>query len=267
MARILALSSLVCAGRVGLRVIVPALEQMGHEVITLPSMLLSSHAAHRTVSRLAIDPDELVAMVEAIDANGWMREVAAVLTGYLPTEAHAAAAAQLVKRVKARSPPAMFVCDPILGDTPKGLYIDPGAAAAIRDILVPMADAITPNAFELGWLTCSHTGALPGTSFAHIEDAADAAQSLLPPLVFATSLPAGDDHLATVLFDRGTQTVAMQPRREAVPHGTGDLFAALLTGHLANGAQPAAALHQAAARLAVVIEASLGRDDLNFHVS
>ena len=135
MARILAISSLVAHGHVGLSAIVPALNRLGHEVIALPTVLLSNHPRHAQCAFQAVAPAKLNEMLDALDGNSWLRETHAILTGYLPSAAHVRFAASAAARVSARQPQAEFFCDPVMGDDPNGLYIDEDAARAIRDEL------------------------------------------------------------------------------------------------------------------------------------
>ena len=55
--------------------------------------------------------------------------------------------------------------DPVLGDAGK-LYVDPAIAVAMQEKLLPLADLMTPNAFELGWLS--------GRNIASLADAEQA---------------------------------------------------------------------------------------------
>lgn len=254
MARIVALSSFVAQGQVGLRVLVPALEALGHEVAALPSVVLSNHAGLPRVAGTPTSPADLENMVEALEANGWLSDVAAVVTGYLPAPEHVAFAQSLIARVRRHTPRAIYVCDPILGDAPKGLYLASETAAGLKDTLIPLADAVTPNAFELSWLT--------GQSVGEPAEAVLAARRLGRPCVFATSVPVAPDRLATVLVEVEHALTAVTTKRASVPHGTGDLLAGLVTGALALGAPPKVALAQSTAALDAVISASLGKPDL-----
>jgi pyridoxine kinase len=254
MARILAISSEVVRGHVGLRAIVPALQALGHEVWPLPTVLLSNHPGHSRYERVEIPASKITAIVDAIEANGWLAEVDAVVTGYLPTAAHVAAAVKVLSRLKSVRT-IRYLCDPVLGDHPKGLYIDARAAKALRDELLPLADVVTPNRFELGWLLEA-----PVSSLREVEAGA---RALGRPMTVVTSAAVDEERMATVLA-AGDQTLrcwsALVP---AAPNGSGDLLAALLLGHLVNGSAPAAALGQAVGAVAQVIAASQGNDELN----
>jgi pyridoxine kinase len=257
MARVLVISSQVARGHVGLAAIVPALQALGHEVIALPTVLLSNHPGHGTMAGEHVAPALLRRMLDALDANGWLGEIDAVMTGYLPSVEHVRVAAEAIERVKARTATARVLVDPVLGDDGKGLYIDGGVPAAMRDGLVWLADVVTPNAFELQWLT--------GKAAGSVSEAVMAAARLPGALVLATSVAAGANALSTVLVPKDGDAVACcVPRRSGVPNGTGDFLAALYLGHeLRLGvAHASEALALAVAGVDAVVAASLGCDEL-----
>ena len=224
MARVLVISSQVARGHVGLAAIVPALQGLGHEVIALPTVLLSNNPGHGTVAGEQVAPALLRRMFDALKANGWLGEIDAVMTGYLPSAEHVRFAVEAIGRVKAGAKGVRVLVDPVIGDEGKGLYIDAGAAVAMRDGLVGLADVVTPNAFELQWLT--------GKAVGSASEAVMAAAGLPGPLVLATSVAAGADALSTVLVPKDGDAVACcVPRRFGVPNGTGDFLAALYLGH------------------------------------
>ena len=259
MARILALSSQVVSGRVGLSVIQPALQQRGHEVLAVPTILLSNHPGQQAASGTRIDPGVLDAMFATLEANGRLAGIDAILTGYLPSPAHVAAAARAVDRCRAVATaplPLPYLCDPVIGDDPKGMYIDPAAAAALRETLLPRADIVTPNRFELAWLTGATVDG-PATAIA-------AARSLARPVVLATSIPMEGDRLGTVAVTADSAALASVNQRTSVPNGTGDLLAALfLARYLTSGRNIAVALAEAVAEVDRIIAASSGRSELN----
>jgi pyridoxine kinase len=238
---VLAISSQVASGHVGLAAILPALQRLGHEVIALPTVLLSNHPGHAAVAGCPVDAEALMGMLAALEANGRLAAIDAVLTGYLPSPDHVRMAAETVVALRVRRPDLLFVCDPVLGDDPKGLYIDRDAAEALRDELVPMADVITPNRFEWAWLGERRATAAPAI-VTSAETTSTAVRSVLL---------AGDEaHAADVPF------------RTPVPNGTGDLLAALVTGHLAAGAGLVDAFARAVAGVHEVLTASIGADEL-----
>lgn len=255
MARIVALSSLVARGHVGLRALVPALETFGHDVAALPTILLSNHAGSRHVAGAPVATTELAKIIAALEANGWLASASMIVTGYLPKPEHVDLAVDAVARLKALNPAARFVCDPVLGDTPRGLYLPAETADRVKERLLPLADVLTPNAFELCFLT--------GLGADSPSRAVAAAHRLGPTTVFATSVPVGHDRLATVLVEGHAALATTVPARPVVPHGTGDLLTGLIAGLLARGAPARVALPQAGAILKDCIDASAGSDDLD----
>ena len=193
-------------------------------------------------------------MLEAMEANGWLADTSAVISGYLPSPAHVAEARSAVERVRRANPSALFLCDPVFGDEPEGLYLSEATASAIRDELLPLASLATPNRFELAWLAGLPVGDPP--------EARQAAWALGVPSVLATSIPASDNRLANVLVQKDEAIACYVRRRESAPHGTGDLLAAMYLGRRLNGETPANALSAAASAVDASVAASMRRDEL-----
>lgn len=257
MVRILAISSQVARGAVGLSAVVPALQALGHEVIGLPTILLSNHPGHPLFAGERIAPALLERMLDALAANGWLAGIEAVLTGYLPSAEHVAFARRALERVRGESPAALYVCDPVLGDEPKGLYIAPEAAEAIAARLVPAADVLKMNRFECSWLG--------RVAIDEPGDVARLAGRLAWPAAIVTSLPAGEGRaLQNVLCEAAAPPLLCSvPRRSRVPNGTGDLFGALYLGHrLGPVADSAAAFLRAVEGVELVLGRSEDADEL-----
>ena len=246
MAQILAISSQVARGHVGLSAIVPALNELGHGVIALPTVLLSNHPGHPNIAGQPTDPALLGQMADALEANGWLAGIDVILSGYLPSAAHVEFVTATVARVRQRRPDCRYLCDPVLGDDPKGLYIDKGAASAIRQLLLPLADVILPNRFELAWLS-----GVPVTSPA---EAVSAARSLGVETAIATSIPSATGLLLTMQIDANHAIACAVARRTSVPNGTGDLLSALIAGGWKLG--------RAVAAIDALLDESAGFDEL-----
>lgn len=255
MARVLAVSSFVADGHVGLGAVVPALHAMGHDVVAVPTVVLSNHYGYPHVGGFEVECAKLVEILGGLRANGRLDRVDAVITGYLPGCDHVDAIASELAQLGELLPDALYLCDPVLGDDPDGLYVSPELAACVRDKLVGLADIITPNRFELAWLT--------GTDVASAADAARAARLLGEDVsVTTTSVPAGDKFLENVLTGWREDDVIVVHECDGVPHGTGDLFAALYLGFILEGYEESDALAKATGVVDEVVEASLNRNEL-----
>ena len=255
MARILAISSQVARGNVGLSIIVPALQALGHEVMALPTVVLSNHPGHAHVAGTRIEPALLHQMLDALDANGWLAGVDGMLTGYLPSKQHVDFAVHAVGRVRAADNRQAFtyLCDPILGDDPNGLYIDEAAATAIRDDLIGLATLATPNRFELSYLVGLEIRSAGEANTRHLKC----------PGTFATSIPSdrpGETVNTMTFVNSGCARVPLRPD---VPHGTGDLFSALLLSSWLDHGRDDMALEFATAGVHAVIAASHGLGQLD----
>ena len=254
MGRILAISSYVAFGHVGLAAVVPALQAMRHQVIAVPTVVLSNHYGYPHVGDCGVSADNMVAILNGLRNNGWLNEIDAVITGYLPSADHVAIIAEEIDLLRVTTPELRYLCDPVLGDDPEGLYVSEALADAVGQELLPIADIITPNRFELSWLT--------DTEVSEPDEAAVAIRDHKGRLVVATSIPAGDGLIANCLSGTEHQSRIVTRQHDAVPHGTGDLFAALLLGHLLAGRDAADALARATVGVRTVIEASLGAEEL-----
>ncbi len=255
MSIILCFSSQVARGYVGGNAARITLEAMGHECWLLPTVILSNHPGYARFAGEQVPPGRLRAMVEALEANGWLGDVDAVMTGYMPSAEHVALAASTVELVKQSNPELTFLCDPILGDDPGGLYIDEDVAGAIRDELIQLSNIATPNRFELEWLG--------GKSAKRIKTAMAPARALGPSSVLVTSLAGADPkNLVNLLIDEKGALVTSVAKRKNAPHGVGDLMAALFLGALLNGAGEQQALGRATGGVEAALDASKGADEL-----
>jgi pyridoxine kinase len=247
--RILAISSQVAHGPVGLTAAVPPLQARGHEVLPVPTITLSNHPGHGRPAGFRTQPDDLARMLETLAGLGALEGLDAVLTGYFAAPEQVDAVEPIVARLKAR----FVLVDPVIGDE-GGLYVPQPVAEAIRGKLVPLATCITPNRFELEWLS--------GLSVTGEESAIAAARTIGTMEVLATSIPHGDDHLATLLVTLDAVHRHIVRRRLQVPHGTGDMLSGLYLGF--RVAMPAEhAFHKAMAVLDHAIAISAGTSVLN----
>jgi len=246
MARILALSSQVARGHVGLAATVPALQCLGHEVWALPTVVFASRPGLGTLVKVALPAPELAAMLAALAADGCWRELAAVFTGYFPSAASVAAAAAAIGRAKAANPKLVVCVDPVLGDAGR-LYVSPATAAAVRDQLLALATVTTPNRFELGWLTGAPDEDL---------DLAQRARQLGVEAVVVTSATRDRHSVTTALITAAAVNERALQHRAGIPNGAGDLYAGLLLGRLVNGEPAVAAFANALDDLDWVLAAS-----------
>lgn len=263
---VLSIQSSVVYGRVGNRAAVPVLERLGHEVWPLDTVAFSNHPAHGTFRGRIVPAAEVAALVEGLGARGVFGRCDAVLSGYLGEAATARVVADAVARMRAARAGALFCCDPVIGEVGRGVYVREGIPEAFRDQLVPLADVVTPNPFELELLT----GVAPTT----LDAARAAARALigrgprlrglpgLPGLVVATGLRLTEapGQLAVLAATRDEAWVVRHPRRAVRVWGTGDAFAALFLGAYLGRRDTRAALEHAVSALDGVLAVAEATD-------
>jgi pyridoxine kinase len=247
---VLSIQSSVVYGRVGNRAAVPVLERLGHDVWPLDTVAFSNHPAHGTFRGRIVPATEVAALVQGLDARGVFGRCDAILSGYLGEAATAQVVADAVARMRAAHSGTLFCCDPVIGEVGRGVYVGEGIPEAFRDQLVPLADVVTPNPFELELLT----GVAP-TTLDTARAAARVLSALGPGLVVATGLRLADapGELAVLAATRDEAWLVRHPRRAVRVWGTGDAFAALFLGAYLGRRDALAALEHAVAALDAVL--------------
>lgn len=254
---ILAVSSHVAVGHVGNAAAVPALERLGHPVWRVDTVSFSNHPGHGHHTGTVRPEPEIRDLLKGIGQHTGWRGCAGIYSGYLGEAAGAQAIADAVDAARSVEPDLVYVCDPVIGDNGR-VFVREGVEKALRDRLVPRANAITPNAFELQRLS--------GHRVEGVQDAQAAAVAILewgPDIVVGTGIPDGDD-LAIVLVTVEANHVIRTPRRDRAFFGTGDLFSALFLAHYLDGRDPQRALARSVAGLdvATAITQAAGTVDL-----
>ncbi len=232
MASVICLSSHVGYGAVGNRIIVPALEALGHSVTALSTLQLPWHPGMKgrfgQGTRLVPGDHDFAALMDDFCNAPWLGQCDAILTGYLGSAAQAAAIAKLVAALKRANPDALYLCDPVIGDTHKaaggGLYVTEAIATAIRDHLWPLADIVTPNLFEFGWMT--------GQTSQELPIIAKTAKALNKQYVVVTSVGAEPNTIGNFLISNDQSAMISHEALSPTPNGTGDMLAALFLGHI-----------------------------------
>ena len=151
MARILIFSSFVAGSNVGGTLGLKALTALGHEVSLVPTTLLGRHPGWGAPGGGAVPNALFDGMIEGLEANGIVSRADVILTGYFADHRQVERVDELLEQYR-YLPDQMICVDPILGDDGPGLYVKPEVAEAIAEKLVPRANMLTPNAFELKWL-------------------------------------------------------------------------------------------------------------------
>jgi pyridoxine kinase len=222
----------------------------------------SNHTGYESWRGPLLSAADLRDVVQGIDERGLLGEVDAVLSGYQGGTDVGAMILDAVALVKLRNPAAIYCCDPVLGDADVGSYVLPGIAEFMREQVVPAAQIITPNQFELTALTDRQV-----STMADVLDAADVARALGPEVVLITSVVRRDTppaRIEMVAVDSDGAWLVSTPRLPRTFTGSGDVTAAtFLAALLRLRDVPEALAHAAAVSYGLLaITAALGRSEL-----
>jgi pyridoxine kinase len=243
----LILSSFVAASRVGGGAQALALMPFRIDAAVAPSVLFGRHPGWGAPGGEAVPVETMASIVDAIAANGLLAQTDAVISGYFVDPAQVRLAGETIDRVRSAQPLVRVVVDPVLGDTGRGFFVSREVCEAVKAELVPRADLVTPNLFELEYLA--------GRPLADLDAVIAAARRLSRPAL-VTSAPAPDGEIGALYVDETTAVLATHRRLKTVPQGTGDLICALYAAAMIEGLAPAAALERATRGMAEAVEAA-----------
>ena len=250
--RVLSIQSSVSYGHVGNSAAVFPMQRVGHEVMPVFTVLFSNHTGYGAWRGPLMTGDTIREIVTGIDERGGLDDVEVVLSGYQGGNDIGDAILDAVALVKERNPKAIYACDPVLGSALSGCFVAPEVQNLIRDRVVPKANLITPNQFELGFIT--------GTNPLTIEETLESVELVRksgPQTVLVTSVmrPDRPEHTIEMLAVSGDGAWLVQtPHLEFKANGSGDVTAALFSTHFAQTGDPEFALARTAASVFELLE-------------
>ncbi|MBL3687174.1 pyridoxal kinase PdxY [Leucobacter zeae] len=252
---ILSIQSSVSYGHVGNSAAVFPLQRIGIEVMPVYTVCFSNHTGYGAWRGPMLSGSDVTDIVMGIEERGGLDDVDVVLSGYQGGDSIGDAILDAVARVKRRNPDAIYACDPVLGNAKSGCHVAPEVQNLIRDRIVPSADLITPNQFELGFIT----GTAPDTLETTLESI-DAAMALGPSTVLVTSVERPDAPSDTIEMLAATAEgawIVQTPKLPLKANGSGDVTAALFTAHLRRTGNAAEALERTTASVYELLERTL----------
>jgi len=252
---ILSIQSAVAYGHVGNAAAVFPLQRLGFEVWAVDTVRFSNHPGYGAWRGRVVDGADVAGIVEGLGERGAFKDCRAILSGYLGSPDIARVVVEAVARIRTVNADALFCCDPVMGDAGEGLYVPADLAALYRSDVVPRADIVAPNAFELAFLA--------GRPVETVDDALAAARALLaaggPGLVVVSSLPGragAADVVGTVAVSPSEAWLVQTPRLPITVKGAGDVLAALFLGHYLGGRDMRGALARALSSVFGLVKAT-----------
>ena len=252
---ILSIQSSVAYGHVGNSAATFPLMRMGVEVWPVLTVHFSNHTGYPSWRGPLLAAGDVAEVVRGIEERGVLGKVAAVLSGYQGDTGVGEVILDTVDRVRRHNPAALYCCDPVMGDVGRGFYVRPGIPGLMRDRVVPAAQLVTPNQFELEALT-----GLPTATTVELLEAAAQVRALGPEVVLVTSAVLADadpDAIAMVAVGAAGAWSVATPRLPRTFTGAGDLTAAVFLAHRLRGADLPTALAETAAAVFGVLRVTV----------
>ena len=236
MKTVLLLGDITGRSRVALRMLTNVLEDKGHEVLMLPTALISNTL--NLGKHTALDTtDYLLASLDTWEALGMRYDLAYV--GYITGMEQARVLCAVADGLRAKGVPV--IVDPILGDNGKKYNSVTQEQAEGFRLLCAHADLITPNLTEAGLLLDDDVEA---------DDAAYMLSKSGCCSVLITSAKGEDGSDAIIGCANGDVFEIPFERVPGHHWGTGDLFTGLLIDGLLGGKKTQDAAADAAAHVA-----------------
>lgn len=256
---IISIQSQVVHGHVGNSAAVLPMQAHGLNVAAVPTTLLSNHPGFETMRGRVLEPELVGDLLRGVEERGLIETSRYIVSGYLGSRANGEVVAAFIKRARQLNPDITYICDPVMGDAHLGVFVADQVVECLCDELVPLADLLTPNQFEVGLIA----GSQPST-WRELEAAVVQIQARRGARVVVTGCtladtPAGS--LENIVFDGKSCTRLTSPRLPMVPVGTGDLYTGLLTAKLARGDTLVEAARRAAAAVLDILERTMAEDE------
>ena len=249
---ILSIQSSVAYGHVGNSAAVFPLQRMGFEVWPVNTVHFSNHTGYGQWRGQVLPAEDVADIIRGIEDRGVLAGCDVVLSGYMGDASLGEVIVGAAGRVKELNPKAIYCCDPVMGDAGRGFFVRPGIPRFIKEVAVPAADVVTPNQFELEFLT--------GVEVRDLDDAleaADKARRLGPETVLTTSLRRTDAAAETIemlAVSKEGAWLVQTPMLALEVNGAGDATTALFLASLLRGAALEEALSMTASAVYAVLE-------------
>ena len=251
---ILSIQSLVAYGHAGNSAALFPLQRLGMQVWPVVTVHFSNHTGYGDWRGPLLSPGDIAEVIRGVGDRGALETCDAVLSGYQGAEDVGAVILDAVETVKSVNGEAIYCCDPVMGDLGRGFFVRPGIPEFMRDNVVPKADVITPNHFELNFLS--------GTEAHTLDDllaAVEVVRESGPETVLVTSVlldETPDDCLDMVAASGDGAWSVRTPRLAVNPPGAGDLTTAVFLANLLSGHDLPTTLARTTSAVFAVVEAT-----------
>ncbi|MDR0495579.1 MAG: pyridoxal kinase PdxY [Treponema sp.] len=252
---VLSIQSHVVYGYAGNTAAVFPMQRLGREVWAINTVEFSNHTGYGAWKGRVLGAELAEDLLNGLEERGALPHCEAVLSGYLGDAAVARAIINAVNKVRAASPNALYCCDPVMGDVGRGFYVKPDIPDMFKNELIPLADIITPNQFELEALT--------GIEIVSVDEARRAIDLIHekgPRIVLVTSFHsnAGGGQIEMLASDKDGMYIITTPELPIAVGmaGSGDMTASVFLSRYLETGNVKKTLELCTASIFGIIEAS-----------
>jgi pyridoxine kinase len=252
---VLSIQSHVVYGYAGNTAAVFPMQRLGREVWAINTVEFSNHTGYGAWKGKVLGGELAEELVLGLEERGILPHCEAVLSGYLGDAAVGRAITGAVRKVRAAAPQALYCCDPVMGDVGRGFYVKPDIPDMFKNELVPLADIITPNQFELEALT-----GLESNTVDNARRAVDIIHAKGPGIVLVTSFRGGvsSGQIEMLASDKSGMYVISTPELPIAVGmaGSGDITASVFLSRYLETGDIKKTLELCTASIFGIIEAS-----------
>ncbi|MED7788679.1 pyridoxal kinase [Francisella sp. 19X1-34] len=238
--RVLSIQSHVAYGYAGNKAAVFPMQKLGIDVSPIYTVQLSNHTQYDFFKGSFFNANDIQNVIDGMIANNFLAKQDAILSGYIGDLEVAKVIANTVLELKEENPNSLYCCDPVFGDK----YDDQedGHIFASKDhpnifleYLLPLADIITPNLFELSILS--------NTKIKNYDDIPKACEKLIKLtknnklIIIVTSVSFSSSTTGIAIYNNGSFSHLESPKYKVQPKvsGSGDITAAIFLSYLLKG--------------------------------
>jgi len=222
---ILSIQSSIVYGRVGNSAAVPIHAIFGHETLRVDSVVLATHPGIKQATKFITPCNQIHCLLDELTKIMRSDEIDAIQTGYLGKVEQIDIICPFIKRHSQ----SLYVYDPVFGDN-GALYVDEVLAIKSKKKLLPLANIITPNMFELSYIS-----EIDVTDINTAIEASKVIQANGTKWVLSTGIFSTKNEVADILVGPKTIDIFRQKRQRLGISGAGDTLAAILTSLLVSG--------------------------------
>ena len=234
-------------GAVGNNAAMPIYQYLRQPAESVDTVQLAAHPGFGT-SMLSVTPAaDLGALLADYGKLDSFSQLGAIQTGYFGEHSQIAPVAQFIAASIQANETLIYLLDPVLGDKGR-LYVKGSILDAMRADLLPHADIVTPNQFELTLLA--------ETAVKNETDAVSAARQLITgklKAVFATGIATASSQICDILVSSETEQIMTADKKPNGVSGSGDVLSAFFLNAILSGQNLAQAAYTANTKTAEIL--------------